>query len=195
MALLALLALATLVANGSSRLRASALAFVVVSVAANAITLSSAPIGQVAVLACAGLVAGAILYVAAGDPVYGEDPEWRVWVATALAAIATPLALATLRTAGTEPVPMPLFAGDEQGAAAQTAAFWLMSSGIAVLVTARGAVRASLGALLMTTGVQLLVQLAPGPQLPLNLLVAWLEVVIALTGAFLVVNERALREA
>jgi hypothetical protein len=35
---------------------------------------------------------------------------------------------------------------------------------------------------------------APGPQLELTIAVAWLEVTVALTGAFLIVNERAMRE-
>jgi hypothetical protein len=55
-------------------------------------------------------------------------------------------------------------------------------------------VRTTLGALVMLTGVQLLVRLAPGPQIELTVAVAWLQVVVALTGAFLIVNERALRE-
>ena len=78
---------------------------------------------------------------------------------------------------------------------AQVAAFWLLASGLAILVTARSAVRGSLGALLMVTGVELLVRLVAAPQLALSVLLAWLEVVIALTGAFLIVNERAVREA
>jgi len=47
----------------------------------------------------------------------------------------------------------------------------------------------------MVTGVELLVRLVAAPQLALSVLLAWLEVVIALTGAFLIVNERAVREA
>jgi hypothetical protein len=34
-----------------------------------------------------------------------------------------------------------------------------------------------------------------GPQLALSVLLGWLEVVVALAGAFLIVNERAVREA
>jgi hypothetical protein len=76
----------------------------------------------------------------------------------------------------------------------EAAAFWLLSSGVAILLTARGAVRGSLGALLMITGTQLLVRLVPGPQFAYTLMLAWLQVVVALAGAFLIVNERAVRE-
>jgi hypothetical protein len=195
MVLLTLVVIATLFANASPRLRASALAFGLIAVAANVIALPGAPLARAAVLACAGIVAAALLYLAAGDPAYGEPAGRRLWVAMAIAAVATPTAFVSFRAPETDPGGLPLFGGDQAGAAAQVAAFWLLSAGTAVLVTARGAARASLGALLMTTGVQPLVQLAPGPQLPLTLLVAWVEVVIALTGAFLVVNERAVRAA
>ena len=47
----------------------------------------------------------------------------------------------------------------------------------------------------MITGVELLVRLLDAPQLGLTVLLAWLEVVVALAGAFLIVNERAVREA
>ena len=35
----------------------------------------------------------------------------------------------------------------------------------------------------------------PGPHLALTLLLSWLQVVVALAGAFLIVNQRAAREA
>jgi hypothetical protein len=47
----------------------------------------------------------------------------------------------------------------------------------------------------MITGVELLVRLLDAPQLGLSVLLGWLEVVVALVGAFLIVNERAVREA
>ena len=47
----------------------------------------------------------------------------------------------------------------------------------------------------MITGVELLIRLLAVPQLGLTLLLAWIEVVVALAGAFLIVNERAVREA
>ena len=90
---------------------------------------------------------------------------------------------------------VPLLGEDPSGVTAQVAAFWLISSGIAILVTARSPVRGSLGALLMVTGVQLLIRLLNVPQLGLTLLLAWIEVVVALTGGFLIVNERAVRES
>jgi hypothetical protein len=46
----------------------------------------------------------------------------------------------------------------------------------------------------MLTGTQLLVTLVPGPQLAYTLLLSWLQIVVALAGAFLIVNERAVRE-
>ena len=46
----------------------------------------------------------------------------------------------------------------------------------------------------MINGVQLLVRLTPDARLGLTLMLAWLELVIALAGAFLIVNERAVRE-
>jgi len=65
---------------------------------------------------------------------------------------------------------------------------------VAILVTAQTPVRGSLGAILMITGVELLVRLLTVPQLGLSLLLGWVEVVIALAGGFLIVNERVVRE-
>ncbi len=194
MVLLAAVALTTLVANGATRLRFTALAFFAVSIAANVVAAGATTAAQVAVLAVAGLAASGILFVAARDGEYGEDPGWRLWVATLIAAIATPAAFASFRTVTTEVPELELFAPDTGSVVVQVAAFWLLSSGTAILVTARRAVRTSLGALLMLTGVQLLMRYAPGPQLELTIAVAWLEVMVALTGAFLIVNERAMRE-
>jgi hypothetical protein len=47
----------------------------------------------------------------------------------------------------------------------------------------------------MLTGTQLLVRTVPGPHLALTLLLSWLQVVVALAGAFLIVNQRAARES
>ena len=194
MALLAAVALTTLFANAATRLRGTALAFLAVSLAANVVAAGATTPAQVAVLAVAGLAASGILFVAARDGEYGEDPGWRVWAATLIAAIATPVAFVAFRTVTAELPELSLLATDNATDVVQVAAFWLLSSGTAILVTARGAVRTSLGALLMLTGVQLLMRYAPGPQLELTIAVAWVEVVVALTGAFLIVNERALRE-
>lgn len=194
MILLAAVAITTLLANGATRLRASALAFLAVSLVANAIALSVTTLPQAGVLVSASLVAAAILYVAARDGRYGEDPGWRLWAATLIAASSTPLAFTSFRTITSEAGPLPIFGTDPGNAIVQVAAFWLLSSGMAILVTARRAVRTTLGALLMVTGVQLLIRLAPGPQLAFTIGLAWLEVLIALTGAFLIVNERAVRE-
>ncbi len=193
MALLGVVALTTLMANAASRLRASAVAFLAVSLAATAIASGATTRGQLAVLASAGVAAAGILFIAARDGRYGEDPQWRVWAATLIAAIATPFAYVVFRRVSDAPPTVALF-GPADPAVVQTAAFWLLSSGVSILVTARGAIRTSLGALLMLTGVQLLMRYAPGPQLELTVAVAWLEVMVALTGAFLIVNERARRE-
>jgi hypothetical protein len=192
---LGVVALATLAANGSRELRYSAFALLGVSLAANAVSAGQLSVWELAVEGCGALVAFGVLYVAAGDRSYGEDPGWRLWVATVVAAAATAACFATLRTASSDVVTVPLIGEDASGVTAQVAAFWLISSGVAILVTARTPVRGSLGALLMVTGVELLVRLLNTPQLGLTLLLAWVEAVIALAGAFLIVNERVVREA
>ena len=192
---LGIVALATLAANGSRQLRYSAFALLGVSLAANAVSAGQLSIWEVAVEGCGALVAFGVLYIAARDRTYGEDPGWRLWVATVVAAAATAACFATLRTASSDVVTVPLIGEDPSGVTAQVAAFWLISSGVAILVTSRTPVRASLGALLMVTGVQLLVRLLNVPQLGLTLLLAWIQAVIALAGAFLIVNERVVREA
>ncbi|HEY8786829.1 MAG TPA: hypothetical protein VIN63_10170, partial [Candidatus Limnocylindria bacterium] len=165
-----------------------------VSLAANVVTAGQLTVSQLAVEGCGALVACGILYVAARDRTYGEDPGWRLWLATIVAAAATAACFATLRTASSETVTVPLIGEDPSGVTAQVAAFWLISSGVAILVTARTPVRGSLGAILMITGVELLVRLLTVPQLGLSLLLGWVEVVIALAGGFLIVNERVVRE-
>lgn len=192
---LGIVALATLAANGSRQLRYSAFALLGVSLAANAVSAGQLTMWELAVEGCGALVAFGVLYVAARDRTYGEDPGWRLWVATVVAAAATAACFATLRTASSELVTVPLIGEDPSGVTAQVAAFWLISSGIAILVTARTPVRGSLGALLMVTGVELLVRLLNVPQLGLTLLLAWIQAVIGLAGAFLIVNERVVREA
>jgi hypothetical protein len=192
--LLGAVAVTTLLANGAARLRLTAIAFLAVSLAANAIAATATTVAQLAVLDAAGLAAAGILFVSARDRDYGEDPEWRLWVATLIASIATPAAFVSFRTVDAVVPDLGLLASDASSVLVQVAAFWLLSSGTAILVTARTAVRTSLGALLMLSGVQLLIRLAPGPQLELTILVAWIEVVVALVGAFLIVNERAVHE-
>ena len=192
---LGIVALATLAANGSRQLRYSAFALLGVSLAANAVSAGQLSMWELAVEGCGALVAFGVLYIAARDRTYGEDPGWRLWVATMVAAAATAACFATLRTASSEVVTVPLIGEDPSGVTAQVAAFWLISSGVAILVTSRTPVRGSLGALLMVTGVELLVRLLNVPQLGLTLLLAWIQAVIALAGAFLIVNERVVREA
>jgi len=193
--MLVLVSVATLAANGARQLRYTAVAFLAVALAAHLLAGPSASLAQVIVSACAAVVSAVVLFVAARDRRFGEDPGWRLWIATVVAASTTAAAFTFLRTTANEDVRITLLGDDPSGVTHEAAAFWLLSSGIAILLTARGAVRGSLGALLMLTGTQLLVQLAPGPQLAFTLLLAWLQVVVALCGAFLILNERAIREA
>ena len=187
---LGLIAVTTLIANGATRLRLIAAAFVGVAVTAALIASATASIAQTAVTASAGLAAAGILFVAARDTRYGEDPGWRLWLGTFTAAIVTPIAYASFRTITGEAAALPLLQ-DGSGVIAEVSGVWLLSSGVAVMLTARSAVRVSLAALLLITGVQLLARLIPEPHLAVTLALAWLEVVVALAGAFLIVNERA----
>jgi hypothetical protein len=191
---LGLIALVTLVANSATRLRLIAIAFVGIALVAGFIASAAATGPQVAVTAAAGLASAGTLFVAARDGRYGEDPGWRLWLGTFTAAIVTPLAYASFRTVAGEPATLPLFQ-DGSGVVVEVAGTWLLSSGVAIMLTARSAVRVSLAALVMVTGVQLLAQLAPEPRLPTTLALAWLEVTVALAGAYLIVNERAVRDA
>ncbi len=194
MLLLGLIAISTLAANGAHQLRYTAIAFLGVALAAHLIGGPSIALSQVSVSATAAFVAAAVLFIAARDRRYGEDPGWRLWLATIVAAATTAAAFAFLRTTSNEEIRITVLGDDPSGVTHEAAAFWLLSSGIAILLTARGAVRGSLGALLMLTGTQLLVQLMPGPQFAFTLLFAWIQVVVALAGAFLILNERAVRE-
>jgi hypothetical protein len=194
MLMLALVAIATLAANGARQLRYTAIAFLGVALAAHLLGGPSLSLAQVAITATAAFATAGILFIAARDRVFGEDPGWRLWIATVVAAAVTAGAFAFLRTTSNEEVRITLLGEDPSGVTHEAAAFWLLSSGIAILLTARGAVRGSLGALLMLTGTQLLVMLVPGPQLAYTLLLSWLQVVVALAGAFLIVNQRAARE-
>lgn len=194
MVYLGLIALVTLVANAATRLRLIAIAFVGIAAVAGLIAADTATLPQVAVTVTAGLAASGILFVAARDRSYGEDPGWRLWLGTFAAAIVTPLAYASFRTVSGEAASLPMFK-DSTGVIVEVGGTWLLSSGIAIMLTARSAVRVSLAALVMVTGVQLLARLAPEPRLATTLALAWLEVVVALAGAFLIVNERAVRDA
>jgi hypothetical protein len=194
MLMLGLVAVATLAANGSRQLRYMAVAFLGVALSAHLLPGPTLSVSQVSVSATAALVTATILFVAARDGRYGEDPGWRLWIATIVAASTTAAAFAFLRTTSNEDVRITLLGEDPSGVIHEAGAFWLLSSGIAILLTARGPVRGSLGALLMLSGTQLLVSLVPGPQLAFTVLLSWLQVVVALAGAFLILNERAVRE-
>ncbi len=191
---LGLIAVVTLIANSATRLRLIAISFVGIAAVAGLIASATAPAPEVAVTAVAGLTAAGILFVAARDGRYGEDPGWRLWLGTFTAAIVTPIAYASFRTVSGESASLPLLQ-DSSGVIVEVAGTWLLSSGVAIMLTARSAVRVSLAALVMVTGVQLLARLSPEPPLATTLALAWLEVVVALAGAFLIVNERAVRDA
>ena len=193
MVYLGLIALVTLVANSATRLRLIAVAFVGIAAVASIIASAGSPAPQVAVTAAAGLASAGILFVAARDGRYGEDPGWRLWLGTFTAAIVTPLAYAAFRTVSGEAASLPPFQ-DDSGVIVEVAGTWLLASGVAIMLTARSAVRVSLAALVMVTGVQLLARLAQEPRLATTLVLGWLEVVVALAGAFLIVNERAVRD-
>jgi hypothetical protein len=194
MLMLGLVAIATLAANGARQLRYMAIAFLGVALTAHLLAGPAITIAQIGVTASAAVVTTAILFIAARDGAFGEDPGWRLWLATVVAASATAAAFAFLRTTSSEDVRITLIGEDPSGITHEAAAFWLLSSGVAILLTAQGAVRGTLGALLMLTGTELLVTLVPGPQLAYTLLLSWLQIVVALAGAFLIVNERAVRE-
>ena len=191
---LGLIAVVTLIANSATRLRLIAISFVGIAAVAGLIASATAPAPEVAVTTVAGLTAAGILFVAARDRRYGEDPGWRLWLGTFTAAIVTPIAYASFRTVSGGSVGLPLLQ-DGSGVIIEVAGTWLLSSGVAIMLTARSAVRVSLAALVMVTGVQLLARLSPEPPLATTLALAWLEVVVALAGAFLIVNERAVRDA
>ena len=191
---LGLIAVVTLIANSATRLRLIAISFVGIAAVAGLIASATAPAPEVAVTTVAGLTAAGILFVAARDRRYGEDPGWRLWLGTFTAAIVTPIAYASFRTVSGGSVGLPLLQ-DGSGVIIEVAGTWLLSSGVAIMLTARSAVRVSLAALVMVTGVELLARLSPEPPLATTLALAWLEVVVALAGAYLIVNERAVRDA
>src|SRR5262249_59392218 len=95
--MLGLVAIATLAANSARQLRFTAIAFLGVSLAAHLMNGPDSSVAQVALSACAALVSAAVLYVAARDRRYGEDPGWRLWLATIVAAAAPAPAFSLLR--------------------------------------------------------------------------------------------------
>jgi hypothetical protein len=105
-----------------------------------------------------------------------------VWPAVALSAILTILAYR-------------VFQSRDLNAYLQVCAFWLLALGLTNLIVARGPVRAVVGSLLMLTGTLDVVRFEPGPHLATSIGFAWLEVVLALVGAYLITSERRLEEA
>jgi hypothetical protein len=171
----------TLWVMSTRQLRFAALGLLAQFAAANALSSGAVPRNVVMLLGVAALAAVVTIYVAARDSRYGEDPGWRVWPGMAIAAVATVLAFA-------------VFSSPEVNRFLQVSAFWLLCAGMSVLLTARTAVRMVIGALLMLSGTQLVLRFEPGAQIGVNLIFAWVELLLALAGAFLVINQRALEE-
>ncbi len=177
----AVVVVASLFVLATRQLRVAMLWLLVVFAGSNALTMGLAPRYEIALSGSAALAAVVILYLAAHDGAFGEDPAWRVWPAIAISAIATTLAFRAFTAGNVEPY-------------VQLSAFWLLAVGLGVLLTARGPVRAVVGALLMLTGTQEVVRFEPGPHLATAIAFAWLEVLLALVGAYLIQNQRALDE-
>ena len=150
-------AVTVLAANGAARLRRAAGAFFLVSLAADAVGASTTALPLLAVAACAGTVSAAILYVAAGDETYGEEPGWRLWMATIVAGGAAAAAFASFRTvAAGMAAPPPPYGDDPAGVT--VAAFCCSPPASRSSSPHAGGARHA-GALLMTSGVQLLMRL------------------------------------
>lgn len=178
----ALVIVASLFVLATRQLRLAALGLLLVFAGSNALTTGLAPRTEIALSGTAALAAVVILYLAARDLSFGEDPGWRVWPAIAISATVTTIAFR-------------VFASGEVDRYLQLGSFWLLAVGLGVLLTARGPVRGVLGALLMLTGTQGVLRFEPGPHLAIAIAFAWLEVLLTLVGAFLIAGQRALEEA
>lgn len=177
----AVVVVSTLWILATRQLRLATLGLLAQFVAANALSARLAPRYEIVLLGAASLAAAVTLYVAARDNEFGEDPGWRVWPALAVSGVAATLGFR-------------IFASSEIDQYLQLSAFWLIAAGLGVLLTARTPVRSVLGALLMLSGTDLVLRFEPGARLGLTVAFAWAEVVLALVGAFLVVNRRVLEE-
>lgn len=173
---------ASLFVLATRQLRVAALGLLAVLVASDVVTIGQAPRAEITLSGAAALAAAATLYLAARDLSFGEDPAWRVWPAIAISAIATTLAYRVFASPDVDPY-------------LQLSAFWLLAIGLGVLLTARGPVRANVGVLLMVAGTLAVTRFQPGPHLATSIAFAWLEVHLALIGAFLIDHQRALEKA
>lgn len=172
---------ATLVIMSTRRLRVAALALLVQFGGAQSLSGALVPREQAALLAAAAVAVALVLFVAAGDNSFGEDPGWRLAPALAVTVAATIASFAVFQT-------------PEVDRFLQVSAFWLLAAGLGILLTAHGSVRIVLGALLMLSGALLVVRFAPPGTLGLTIVFAWAQLLLALAGAFLVVNQRAAEE-
>lgn len=177
----AIVIFASLFVLATRQLRLATLGLLAAFAASSALTTDLAPRSEVLLSGSAALAATVILYLAARDGRFGEDPGWRVWPAIAISAIATTLAFR-------------VFATPDADRYLQLSAFWLIAVGLGILLTARGPVRAVVGALLMLTGTQEVLRFDPGPHLSTSIAFAWLEVLLALIGAYLIEKQRGVEE-
>ena len=173
---------ASLIVLATRQLRLASLALLAVFAASNALVGGQTPRSEILLSLAAALAAAATLYLAAGDASFGEEPGWRVWPAIAMSAIVTVLAFR-------------VFVSRDLNAYLQLSAFWLLALGLTILIVARGPVRAVVGSLLMLTGTLAVVRFEPGAHLATSIGFAWVEVVLALVGAYLITSERRLAEA
>jgi hypothetical protein len=172
---------ASLFVLATRQLRLASVGLIAVFAAGNALVIGQTPRAEITLSGAAALAAAAVLYLAAGDASFGEEPGWRVWPAIAISAITTTLAYR-------------LFFSREVDPYLQLSAFWLLAIGLGILVAARGPVRAVVGSLLMLTGTLDVVRFQPGPHLATSVGFAWLEVVLTLVGAYLIVLQRTVEE-
>jgi hypothetical protein len=174
--------LATLWTMSVRPLRLALLGLLAQFAAASSLSANALPRAEVLLIGAASLGAVIVLYIAAGDGSFGEEPGWRIWPTLAAAAVATVIAFNVLSST-------------EVDRFLQVTAFWLLAAGMSTLLGARTAVRMVVGGMLMLSGTQLVLRFQPGSHLALSTLFAWVELIIALAGAFLIVNQRALEES
>lgn len=162
-------------------LRLASLGLLAQFAAASVLTSGVATRGELALSGTAALSSVVILYLAAGEAHFGEEPGWRVWPAVTIAAASTTLAFI-------------VFASPDVERYLQLSTFWLLSVGLGVLLAARTPSRAVLGTLLMLSGTQLALHFDATPHLGVTIVFSWVELVVTLVGAFLIVEERSLAE-
>ena len=173
---------ASLFVLATRQLRLVAIGLLAVFVASNALLSGQTPRAEIVLSVSAALAAAATLYLASRDASFGEEPGWRVWPAILISAITATLAYF-------------VFFSTDVDRYLQFSAFWLLAIGLGILIAARGPVRAVVGSLLMLTGTLEVVRFEPGPHLATSIAFAWLYIVLALVGAYLIALQRTVEEA